>query len=343
MGRELAAGPDVVDRTLSGLEHADSGVMALLARAPRVVLLGTGASLAVCRAALPMLQIADRTAGRPLIALEASAVALGPGAVPWVSGDCVVAVSKSGTSLEVLGAARRAVADGACLIAVTGDRGSPLARVADEVVKIHLSEEHGAATQSALGAMAALLAMWQLVGRDARSRHDVADLLRSTVCEWEVARTLGVELARLHGIWILGFGSALGLAEAGALLWHEKVGRPAVSATPSAFRHGQIEAARTDDGVLSVEIEPGSPGQARYARLLAAECSAVGVHQFWLSNEPPPAGRWLSLQADHAPVRLLEALLRIQQLARATAHAAGSYRDGFAILGVLVDTTTPFD
>jgi fructoselysine-6-P-deglycase FrlB-like protein len=321
-------------------------VARLLDEAAGVVLFGTGASLAMGRAAEPLLVAADRRAGqgRRLMALEASTIVMAPSdELSWGPGDCAVAVSKSGASPEVLGAARRARGSGARLIAVTATEASALAGLADELVLVRIAEEHGAATQSALGTLAALLAMWDVVGRDRTASRGLIALLRATVHDWDPVQTLGVELARLQRIWMAGFGSGLGIAEAAGLLWHEKAGRPAVSATPSAFRHGEIEAARDGAGIVVVEIEPPSPARHTYMELLASECRAASVEQLWLSHDEPPADRWLALRGDDAPQRVLEALMRVQQLARATAHAAGTYRDGFAILTSLVHTAREFE
>jgi fructoselysine-6-P-deglycase FrlB-like protein len=346
MGRELAGGPAAVEATLSGLARRREALATLIDEARRVQVLGTGASLAVSRCAEPLLRASDRGAGRtrPLLVREASGAVMGlPGDEMFRPDDCVIAVSKSGVSPEIVGASRRALAVGAHVVAVTSGDTSLLAKLAHEVVLVPIGDEHGASTKSALGALAALLAMWDLVERGEPGSQSLVRGLESVVRDWEPAWTIGRELAAARRIWFAGFGAAFGAAEAVSLLWHEKVGRPGVHTTPSGFRHGLIEAAGSEDAILLFEIDPPSPVRDEYMRLLSGECLRIGVEQVWISHERPPAGSWLTLLADEAAGRALEAFIRLPQLARGAAHAAGTYRDGFSILGSVVRTSTPFE
>ena len=68
----------------------------------------------------------------------------------------------------------------------------------------------------------------------------------------------------------------------------------------------------------------------------------------WISASPPPGltsirltdGGAAAAPGEPSPAMALEALVRLQQLARATAHAAGTYRDGFAVLWAIVKPAT---
>ncbi|MGA3031621.1 MAG: SIS domain-containing protein [Candidatus Limnocylindrales bacterium] len=346
MGRELASGPAVVEATLTGLSRRRGAVVKVIEEAGRVLVLGTGASLAVARCAEPLLRARDTSVGRtrPLVVLEASAAVLGTAqAEAFRPDDCVVAVSKSGVSPEIVGASRLARAAGARVVAVTASETSALAKLAHEVVPVPIGEEHGAATKSALGALAALLGIWDVFERDAPGSRGLAEVMESAVRDWETAWTIGRELAGARRIWFAGFGAAQGAAEAAGLLWHEKVGRSGVSSTPSGFRHGLIEAAGSEDALVILEIDPPTPVRRRYMDLLAGECARIGLKQVWVSHESPPVGQWLALRVEEAPGRALEGLIRVQQLARAAAHAAGTYRDGFAVLRSIVHTSTSYE
>jgi fructoselysine-6-P-deglycase FrlB-like protein len=119
----------------------------------------------------------------------------------------------------------------------------------------------------------------------------------------------------------------LGIAEAGMLLWHEKVVRPATAATPSEFRHGLIEAATNRDAVLLVDVAPEPAPPSAYLERLRSELQTLGVGVVELRA-----------RASNPGAAALELLLRMQQLARAAALAGGTYRDGFAVLR---NTVTP--
>jgi fructoselysine-6-P-deglycase FrlB-like protein len=121
---------------------------------------------------------------------------------------------------------------------------------------------------------------------------------------------------------MLGFGTAEGLAAAAALLWHEKVIRPATAATPSEFSHGLIEAVdSTDLVVLVTALDPLTQSAASYLDRLRAELRELHVETIELRAAATDPG-----------LAALEVLFRLQYLARATALATGTYREEFAIL-----------
>ena len=85
------------------------------------------------------------------------------------------------------------------------------------------------------------------------------------------------------------------------------------------------------------------PGLGGYLELLVGELRQLGAAVVWLDTGVPgglaPAGAEIvPLPAAPTPdaifgaVRLLGATLRLQQLARGTAHAGGTYVDGFRVL-----------
>jgi arabinose-5-phosphate isomerase len=76
-------------------------------------------------------------------------------------GDVVIAISNSGTTRETVGVAELVRGFGARVIAVTGDLGSPLAKVADVALDAGVSEEGGPlglAPRASIGAEVAVLA-----------------------------------------------------------------------------------------------------------------------------------------------------------------------------------------
>jgi fructoselysine-6-P-deglycase FrlB-like protein len=133
----------------------------------------------------------------------------------------------------------------------------------------------------------------------------------------------------------VGFGSAVGILTAAALLWHEKVLRPAVATTVSELRHGPLEAVRPGDAVMVVDVDPPHAGRAAYLDLLRGELALIGATTIELSPGASGPGA-IAIQGTRPGGASLEALLRLQQLGRAAAFAAGVYRDGFEILRTIV-------
>ncbi len=334
MGVELAGGPAAVAATLSELRAAHPALPGELARAPRILLVGTGASLAMARCAQVLWRVHDAATGCPrsVETAEATELLLGPLAREATrGGSVVVAVSKSGKSPETLAVARSAQAAGLRVVSVTAVPSSPLAGLADAAVVTPIGEEHGAATKSELAALAALLALGGVIPTDVGTVDELHSLLAAAVSHPAPAMALGARLARARRIWVVGFGSAAPLAEALALLWHEKARTPAFATTPSGFRHGLVEASDRDDAVVAFDCDAPSPDRGAYLRLFAAECASVGLLLAWLAADEYP-GKRIALSGSNPAARALESLLRAQQLARAAAHAGGTYVDGFRVL-----------
>ena len=350
MGRELAEGPEAVAATLRLLADQLPELQADLAASRRLVLVGTGASLAMARAAAPAWRSRERAGPHPravLVRESTEAVFGGVDGDAFRPRDLVVAISQSGSSPETLAAARLALAADARVLAVTAHAASPLAAVAAYTVVLPIDEERGAATKSELATLAALLA---LAGDPTTDPSEVASIrawLSSVVESWEAVLPAVTRLSRARRTWIMGLGPTAGLAHAGSLLWHEKAHRQAVGTTFSEFRHGQVEAVGPQDAALLIAPRPCSSGLADYLELLIRELGQLGATVVWLdtgaAERPAPAGaepvRSPSSPApgpSSAAVSLLGATLRLQQIARGMAHASGTYVDGFRVLRRIV-------
>ena len=329
MGRETAEGPAAVEATLLGM--TDRSAARLVAGARRVLLVGTGASLAMAEAAAPLF------ARPPAIAREASSLAFGDlDGRPIESGDVVVAVSMSGRSPETRAAAGAARRAGVPLVAITARADSPLAAAVDDVVLTPVGEETGAATKSELSAFAALAALAAALPTESTEVRRLRDRLEASAADLDSIMEAGTIVARSRGCWALGFGPALGVARATALLLHEKARRPTVFCTPSEFRHGPIEASGAEDAVILVDagLAPND-GRRRYLDRLARELAELGVALIVVGGTGPGA---LADAAGASPAEaILHALLRVQQLARIAAVSLGTYREDFLVLRAVVD------
>ncbi len=352
MGRELAEGPAAVEATLAVVERLRPQLREARRAASRIVLVGTGASLAMAQTAAPLFRATETAAGapggraRPVVVLEGSSIVLAPrGEERFEPGDLAVVVSQSGASPETLAAARLARAAGSTVLAVTADTSSPLAAASNLVIHTPSGPEAGAATKSELAALAALAAFAGALAFDRAAAGRLRTALEAIVTDTATVESGGLALARAAHTWAVGFGSAAGLARGAALLLHEKALLVTVSGTPSEFRHGPIEAAGPGDAVLLVETDPPDPRRAAYLARLAGELAELGVPLVAVGRSPLPPGP-LAIPVPEPPAAgagdqaagavLLHTLLRIQQLARLAAHARGTYRDGFRVLRSIV-------
>ena len=226
------------------------------------------------------------------------------------------------------------------MIAITSDAGSPLAGAASDVVLTPIGDEHGAATKSETAALAALLALGGLISIDPRAIDRLVALLYDTVTD-ESCVAAGSAAGAARRIWTVGFGASRGVAEALALLLHEKARLPAVAASPSGFRHGLVEASSAADSLFVIECRDEDPPLTAYFDRLAIEGQRVGLKIVWLAQRDR-VGLNIRLRGSNQAERALEAVVRAQQLAHAAAHAAGTYGDGFRVLRAIVDPGKSF-
>ena len=325
MARELSQGPDAVESTLAEVGRRRSELGSLIAAGGRLVLVGTGASLAVARTAAPLWRARHR---REVLVRQSSEIALGDlDGDRFMASDLVIAISQSGASPETLAAARQAAALGCRVLGITAHGEAPLSAAASQTLVVQSGEERGASTKSALATLAALLGLAGLLPVDGEWPAAVAARLRAIAASAREAEASSLVLADARQAWFIGFGAALGIAETGALLWHEKVVRQAMATTPSELRHGPVEAIGGRDAVVLIDVDPPDPRREAYLALLRAELAQLGAALV----ELPPAA-----EDEQPAARALAALLRLQQLAHATALAAGTYRDGFAVLRRIV-------
>ncbi|HEX9045141.1 MAG TPA: SIS domain-containing protein [Candidatus Limnocylindrales bacterium] len=338
MGRELAEGPAAVDGTLAAVEESRPEIDRLVAAATRIVMVGTGASLSMARVAAP----SWLRAGLTVLVRQSTEAALGADGETFRGDDAVVAISQSGGSPETLSATRRARRAGCRVLTLTADGSSALAALGDVAIVTPSGREAGAATKSELSALAALFAIGKALPADARSRSAIRDTLDAAVADWAAAAAFGPTLAASGRTWLVGLGMGAGIAGAAGLLWHEKVHQLAFPTTVSEFRHGPVEAATADDVVVLFDVDPAAEARERYLELLRGELERLGTRLVEVSPRPgAPAG--LRIASPPGPEAALEALLRVQQLARATAHAAGRYVDGFRVLRAIVGAAPPLD
>lgn len=342
MGRELAEGPRAVAETLTAADRLTPELHELRRGAKRIALVGTGASVAMALAAEPWFRATAAATGRALVTVrEASMAVLGaPDGEAFRPGDLAIVISASGTSPETLAAARLARASGARVLAITAGAASPLPAAADVVLHTPCGEEGGAATKSELAALAALAAVAGAIPTDGGTAQDLRRDLERIVADPLPAVAVGRLLADVRCAWVVGFGTAAGVAQAAALLLQEKALIPAVTSTPSEFRHGPIEAVTPSDAVVAVELDTPNGPRSAYLGRLARELAELGVPFALIGGPGAPAvggpGAAIGVVAPPGPAAALEATLRLQQAVRCAAHARGTYRDGFRILRSIV-------
>ncbi len=329
--RDIAAQPEAVARVAA--HYAAGGAAALRAAArladgaSQVVIVGMGSSRS---AALPAVGILSRRL--PAAVLEAGETlhydggAIGPGAL-------VVLVSQSGRSAETVAVAERLHRAGhPRLVGVTNDPASAMAARSGVVLPILAGDEATVATKTwaTTFAVLALLArsvaesdpvdpMVALPGSMLGSLHDVAS-------GPDPATAAIAGLGACTALMVVGRGPALAAADYGALILKETAALPAEAFAGGSFRHGPLEVAGPDVGV--VVLAPSGPTRDLCTRL-AADTAALGSPTWLITDDGSPSPNtthrsWVTtLPAVDEALSPLTMSVPIQRLAAGLARGRG--------------------
>jgi glutamine---fructose-6-phosphate transaminase (isomerizing) len=205
-----------------------------------VVLTGIGASWHAVMTASTFFDLA----GHPVVIQDAGEL-LHFKSIPW---GVVVAISRTGRSVEIVKLLAKAKANGAAVIGITNCAESPLARQSDISVVVPTPLDHGisVATFSTLR-----LAVCALAKSSETSLESVAQALTETLdaadqrlAAWsqQLDRSRWLEAGAPY--YFLARGASLGSSYEARLLWEEGVKAPATAMSTSSFRHGPQEIVR---------------------------------------------------------------------------------------------------
>jgi glucosamine--fructose-6-phosphate aminotransferase (isomerizing) len=217
--------------------------------------------------------------------------------------SCVLALSQSGRTPDVVAYAERASRRGAFTIAATNDADSPLASVADALLPLSAGEERAiAATKTYTAQMAALaLLAGQLAGEGPR----YTDGLRATAAalgEWLPAtepslRSLAARLAPVERMLVLGRGPEFATARELALKLLETCHVAAEPLSATDLAHGPVAALDSmfpvwaiadDDATLPTVIEAVLRARAAGATVITSGPAADAVEGASISVPVPP-------------------------------------------------------
>jgi glutamine---fructose-6-phosphate transaminase (isomerizing) len=219
------------------LEKASS----LIRSARDVIITGIGASW---NAALSAGALFDLGA-RPVYMQEAGEL-LHFTAIPC--GAVIVAISRTGRSIEIVQLLAKAKASGATIIGITNSADSPLARESAIAVVVPAALDH-AISVNAYSTL--LIAVSALASSATTGFASVAKPLLHAIAEagkclnsWQEQLEESNWLASVAPYYFLARGGSLATCYEARLLWEEGVKMPATAMSTTAFRHGPQEIVR---------------------------------------------------------------------------------------------------
>ena len=221
-------------------------------------------------------------------------------------------ISQSGQSPDILAAVEAANAGGALSVALVNAERSRVEAVADVTVPLRAGEEQSvAATKSYIASLAAVLhlvAQWTGDERLLDALQAAPSKLKQAFeCDWS---PLVECLKQARGLYVIGRGPGLGVAQEAALKLKETCRIHAEAFSSAEVRHGPMELIGPDFPML---VFRQSDESAEGIGELASDVIARGAPVFVAGAEVEGA---TSLPVPDAP-ELIEPLLHIQALYRA--------------------------
>lgn len=240
--RDILRQPLELQRTLNLLTGSQRTQLrdaaTLLRQARRVFLTGIGASWHAAMGAGALFG----QQGRPVHLVEAAEL-LHFGTFP--ADSVVIALSRTGRSIEIVQLLTKIRQAGARLIGITNSADSPLAREATISLVSPIALDHAISvnTYSTLALAAALLAECddEKFEENCSSLQHVLSNLEDGIHQWGQAISASEWLIPRTSYYFLARGPSQASAYESRLLWEEGAKSPATAMNTSAFRHGPQE------------------------------------------------------------------------------------------------------
>ena len=240
MFAEAGEAADCVRRLLAGSEEPLAAIgERLQRRPPRAVL--TCARGSSDHAATFAKYLIETRLGVPTASMAPS-VASTYGATLHAEEMLCLAVSQSGRSPDLIATVRAAKQGGATTLALINDPASPLASEADLVLPLHASPELSvAATKSFIASLVAMVALVAAWADDTLLKRELKDLPERLDAAWGLNwQPLVERLRQVRGLYVIGRGMGLGVAQEAALKFKETSGIHAEAFSAAEVRHGPI-------------------------------------------------------------------------------------------------------
>ena len=229
-----------------------------------------------------------------------------------LEGTLFLAVSQSGQSPDLIASARAAREAGALVVAIVNEPGTPLAEVAEQTIPMLAGPERSvAATKSFIASLLVLthvVAAWTEEEQFGAALASAPDLLRQAwALDWSPALP---RLREARGLYVIGRGLGLGVAQEAALKLKETCGLHAEAYSAAEVRHGPMAIVGRDFPVLM--LVPNDEAGDAFAPLAEA-FAARGAHVLMAGGTAPGALSLPVLAGMHpalAPIAAIQAFYR---------------------------------
>jgi len=253
----------------------------------------------------------------------------------------IVAISRTGKSVEIVRLLAKARESGAFVIGITNSEDGPLAREAQIPIIVPVNFDHGISvnTYSTLAAAAGALACATVSSFDDSLIAVLSRTIGETVQSmgaWQeqIAETAWLVPGAVY--YFLARGSSLGSCHEARLLWEEGAKSSATAMGTGSFRHGPQEVV-TEGMRVGIWID----GQRMRAQDLAVahDLKRLGASVLLIGQEGPQDAGDLVFQLPAAPPgwQFLIDIIPAQLAAECLARLAGVDCDSFRLCSYIVE------
>jgi len=306
---------------------------ALIRSADHVFMTGIGASWNAALSAGALFDLGARS-----VFMQEAGELLHLTAIP--RGAAIVAISRTGRSIEIVQLLAKAEARGARIIGITNCADSPLGKESEVAIVVPTKLDHGISVNaySTLLIAASALASAATTGFAAVATPLLHAVAAGGECldSWQEQMEESNWLTSRAPYYLLARGSSLGTCHEARLLWEEAVKMPATAMSTSSFRHGPQEIVR--DGMRfclwidQTRMRDQDLSVAHDLRELGASVMVIG------EKLPRDAGDLVCQLPDSPPSwQFVIDVLPIQLAAERLSRLAGVDCDSFRICSYVVE------
>ena len=255
-------------------------------------------------------------------------------------GSVILALSRSGRSIEIVKLLAKARSAGATVIGVTNFNDGPLALEANIPVVLPVPPDNGisVSTYSTLAIGAAAIATASVGSFDTQLVASLTSIVAETasrIPSWQRQLTDTVWLQPGAAYYFLARGSSLASAFEAALLWEEGVKSPATAMGTGPFRHGPQEAMRK--GVhVAIWVDRGQMREPDLA--VARDLAYIGCSALLIGHDLPEDAGDLVIQLPPSPPhwQFITDIFPLQLAANQLAQLSGEDCDSFRFASYIV-------
>lgn len=218
-----------------------------------------------------------------------------------------LAISQSGRSPDLLQSAQAAREAGACVVALVNDIEAPLAAIAHVAVPVLAGPEKSvAATKSFVGTLLALAALVSAWHEDAGLAAALAGAPEALERAWALDWSAAIPVLRdAAGLFVLGRGLSLGIAQEAALKLKETCALHAEAYSAAEVKHGPMAIVGPNFPVLM--LPPADEAESLFGPI-AADFARRGARVLAVGDDLPVLD---GLDPALAPIAMIQSFYRL--------------------------------